>query len=143
MFSRINLKKKYSGGGSIVLALSDGLDAVREGSRDDEEIAFLANRIVRKSLAKGAITYDKYKNWRRKNPLIFTSIVDSSNRLIGFFDIFPLTSEAGVATLAGHLTERSFTIDHLGPLKSVSLTSHVHIATILVNPRQRSFSAIV
>jgi hypothetical protein len=143
MLHKIIRKSRDKTDGSVVLAISDGLDLVKVGPRGDEEIAFLANRIVRRSLDKGAIKYGDYKAWRQKNPLIFTSIIDEKSQLIGFFDIFPLTPEAGAATVAGKLTERSFTIDHLVPFESVSSVRYVHIATILVNPRQRSFSPLV
>jgi hypothetical protein len=143
MFRRITRMNRDPREGSVVLAISDALDSAREGARDDEAIAFLANKVVRKSLDKRAIRYEQYKNWRRKNPLIFTSIVDDTDQLIGFFDIFPLTPEAGRSTIGGALTERSFTIDHILPLQLVSSTTHVHIATVLVSPKQKSFSPLV
>src|SRR5207248_11004799 len=98
----------------------EALDSVREGHHDDEEIAFIANKIVRKFLDKRAIRYDRYKAWRQRNPLIFTPIVDLSNELIGFFDIFPLTPEAGNAIIAGKLTERTLTIDDILPAQSIA-----------------------
>jgi hypothetical protein len=143
MFRGIIRNSRDQTEGSVVLAISDGLDLVKEGPRDEEAIAFLANKIVRRSLDKGAIKYGEYKTWRQNNSLIFTSVIDDKNELIGFFHIFPLTPEAGAATVAGKLTERSFTIDHIVPIESISSVRYVHIATILVNPRQRSFSPLV
>jgi hypothetical protein len=129
--------------GSLVLTISYALDKVREGSHDDELHAALANRIVRKALDKGAIRYKDYRLWRQKNPLIFTTVVDDEDQLLGFFDIFPLTAKAGEEVISGQLSERSLTIEHLLPLNSISSATHIHIATIIVNPRQRSFSPLV
>jgi len=95
------------GHGSLLVAVEQALESVREGSIDDEAIAFSANKIVRKCLDKRAIRYDEYKKWRKRNHLIFTPIVDQQNKLIGFFDIFPLTLDAGERIVAGTLTERS------------------------------------
>jgi hypothetical protein len=77
------------------------------------------------------------------NPLIFTTIVDESNQLIGFFDIFPLKTSAGQAIIEGRLTERTLTVDHLIPFEETASVTHLHVATILLNPRQRALSPIV
>jgi hypothetical protein len=129
--------------GSIILAINHALNAVRFGRTDDEAIAHLANKIVRKELDKGAITYKEYKTWRAVNPFIFTPVIDSSNQLIGFFDVFPLKPEAGKAVLGGTLTERTMTAASLVPVRDIGTTTHIHIATILLNPRQKTFPRIV
>ena len=129
--------------GSVVLTISYALDGIREGPRDDEAQALLANRLVRKCLDKSAIQYGEYKVWRRKNPLIFTPIVTQGNELIGFFDIFPLSIEASTDILSGKLSERTLSVGYLVPSASSASAPHLHIATILTNPRQRAFSRIV
>lgn len=77
------------------------------------------------------------------NPLIFTTVVDENNQLIGFFDIFPLKPEAGAGIISGGLTERSLKADHLLSLADIASTTHLHIATILVNPKQKTFTPLV
>ncbi len=129
--------------GSLLLAIENALETLRFGSRDDERIALTANRIVHRELDKHAISYNEYREWRKSNPLIFTSVVDEQNELIGFFDIFPLTTAAGIDLISGKLTERSLTIDHLLSQANSSSATHMHIATILVNPRQRKFNVTV
>lgn len=114
-----------------------------EGPPDDEPHALYCNTLVRRCLDKRAITYEGYKNWRKKNPSIFTTIVDKNNNLIGFFDIFPITHDAGEAIISGKLTERSLSEKHLLPLSANASATHIHIATILLNPRQHSFSPVV
>src|ERR1039458_8989914 len=79
--------------GSVLFAIGQALEKVRFGARDDESHALAANKIVRRCLDKRAITYNDYKLWRKLNPLIFTTVVDENNELIGFFDIFPLKTE--------------------------------------------------
>jgi hypothetical protein len=131
------------GHGSLLVAVEQALESVREGSIDDEVTALSANKIVRKCLDKRAIKYDEYKKWRKRNHLIFTPIVDQQNQLIGFFDIFPLTLDAGERIVAGTLTERSLAETHILPFADTSTATHIHIATILLNPNQTSFSPVV
>jgi hypothetical protein len=129
--------------GSLVLAIAYALERVQEGSIDDESHAYTCNKLVRRHLDKRAITYSEYKTWRRKNPLVFTTIVDSQNNLIGFFDIFPITAEAGADIISGRLSERALSVDHILPVTSVASATHIHIATILVNHHQRSFEPLL
>jgi hypothetical protein len=129
--------------GSLLFAIESALEGVRFGSRDDESLASAANKIVRRELDKHAISYADYKEWRRQNPLVFTSVVDDGNQLIGFFDIFPLTVAAGADVISGKITERSLTVDHIVPLAGTSSATYLHIATILRNPRQKRFSSLV
>lgn len=129
--------------GSLVLAVNQALARVRFGPLNDEDIAYRANKIVRRELDKSAITYNEYKKWRAVNPFVFTSVVDEDNTLIGFFDVFPLKTAAGEALLKGSLTERSLASEHLVPRREVGNTTHVHIATILLNRKQRTFHPIV
>lgn len=84
--------------GSLLFAIESALEVVRFGSRDDESLAFSANKIVRRELDKHAITYATYRGWRQRNPLIFTTVVDDTNQLIGFFDIFPITADAALSS---------------------------------------------
>lgn len=129
--------------GSLMLAINQAVDRVRFSAIDDEHVAHLANKIVRKELDKYAITYNGYKEWRAVNPLIFTAVVDDADSLIGFFDVFPLTAKAGHALLEGALTERSMTAADLVPRRYVAEATHIHVATILLNPRQKTFQPIV
>jgi hypothetical protein len=129
--------------GSLLVAIENALDRVREGSTYDEAIASEANKIVRKSLDKRAIKYSDYKLWRKRNCLIFTTVVDDENNLIGFFDIFPLTAEAGKKLVDGTLTERSLDANDILPKQLTSSATHIHIATVLLNPSQKTFTPIV
>lgn len=129
--------------GSLLFAIQGALEVVRFGSRDDESLASSANKIVRRELDKHAITYSDYKKWRTHNPLVFTSVVDDGNQLIGFFDIFPLTAAAGANIILGRITERSLTVDDIVPTAGTSSAKYLHLATILRNPRQQRFSPLV
>src|ERR1700761_9111388 len=111
--------------GSLLFAIENALDIVRFGSRDDESLASVANKIVRRELDKRAITYAGYKEWRKHNPLVFTSVVDDDNQLIGFFDIFPLTAAAGADIISGKITERSLTVEHIVPAAATSSTTYL------------------
>lgn len=69
--------------------------------------------------------------------------MDDSNQLIGFFDIFPLATNAALDVISGTLSEHSLSIDHLVPAAETASATHLHIATILRNPRQQRFSPLV
>jgi hypothetical protein len=87
------------------------------GNREDEQLAAYANWAVRRCIDKHAISYEDYKKWRRRNPLIFTTVVDDKNELIGFFDIFPIESAVGQKIIEGKLSEHSLALDHLVPVE--------------------------
>ena len=116
--------------GSLCFAIGHALEKVREGPKDDESHALAANRMVRRCLDKRAIPYREYKLWRKLNPLVFTTIVDEDNQLIGFFDIFPLKPSAGEDLIAGRFTERSLKIDHILGFADSASATHLHIATV-------------
>jgi len=143
IFRRLIFRSGGSAEGSLLVAIEHALDRVHEGSASDESMALAANKIVRKALDKRAISYSEYKIWRKRNRFIFTTVVDEANQLIGFFDIFPLTSEAGEAIVSGALTERSLKADHILPEGATREATHIHIATVLLNPRQKSFTPMV
>jgi hypothetical protein len=130
-------------GEPLMLAIETALSSAHEGLRSDENVARLANKIVRRELDKSAIAYADYRTWRKRNPLIFTPILDGSDNLLGFFDIFPLGQDAGEQIISGKLSERSLRQEHILPFEMISSATHLHLATILVNPRQKSASCIV
>jgi hypothetical protein len=100
----------------VLFAIGNACDSVHFGARDDESLALLGNKIVRRELDKHAIPYKTYKLWRAKNPLIFVTIVTDRNELVGFFDIFPLYREEGEKLIDGSLDEHSLTIDGIVPI---------------------------
>ncbi len=129
--------------GPLSLTIKLAMDRVRFAARDDESIAVQANRIVRRGLDKRCIRYRDYREWRRKNPMVFTAIIDSENQLLGFFDVFPLTDEAARGLIDGNLDEHELTIDGIVSSDKNDSAHMVYIASIMVNPRQNVFSPIV
>ena len=94
-----------------MLAIGSACERVRFGATNDEFLALLANKIVRRQLDKHAISYDNYKLWRTKNPLIFVPVVTDTKELIGVFDFFPLRREHDEKLIEGTLDEHSLNID--------------------------------
>jgi len=80
------LTKRQTGTEEVAISLTvkQALANVRFAVQDDESIALQANKIVRRGLDKRCIKYKDYKNWRRKNPAIFTAVTDNNNQLLGF-----------------------------------------------------------
>jgi len=129
--------------GSISVAVKLALSRVRFADHDDEAIAFEANRVVRQGLDKHCIKYEDYKTWRKINPVIFTAITDDQDQLIGFFDIFPLTKKAGIGLMTGRLHEHDLTEESILPVELNPTAEFVYIASIMVNPHQRSFVSLI
>jgi hypothetical protein len=136
-------RSQQSSDDSVILTIERALRTVRFAARDDEAIANQANRIVRRELDKRCVKYREYKNWRRKNPYIFTALTDSHDGLIGFFDVFPLTDEAAAGLTDGTYDEHSLTAEAILPCEKNSSAKKIYIASIVVNPKQTSFSPIV
>ena len=128
---------------SISLAVKRALSAARFAPRNDESIAFQANKIVRRGLDKHCIKYKDYQKWRRKNPAVFTAVTDSDNQLLGFFDIFPLTDQAARGLIEGHLDEHSLTVESILPDDQNESAKKIYIASIMTNPKQKAYSGIV
>jgi hypothetical protein len=129
--------------GSVLVAVASARESVRFGATDDESLALLGNKIVRRQLDKNAITYETYKLWRTKNPLIFVPVVTDKDELVGFFDIFPLHREFGERLINGSLDEHSLTVDGIVPFGEIGSAEYLHIATIMINPRQKAFCSLV
>jgi hypothetical protein len=106
---RLPSSRNASEDASISLSLKRAMSSVKFAARNDESIALEANKIVRRGLDKGCIQYKKYKEWRKKNPMIFTAVTDSDGQLIGFFDVFPLTDQAAGDLVGGKLHEHNLT----------------------------------
>lgn len=130
-------------GVSISLTINRALKEVKYADAHDESIAAEASRIVRGGLDKHCITYKQYKEWRRKNPAIFTAVVDKEGRLIGFFDIFPVTEEAARGLSNGMLSEHALTIKDILPADQNASAKYIYVASIMANPRQKSYSPII
>jgi hypothetical protein len=128
---------------SIALTVKRAISRVQFAPIDDEGIAHEANKIVRRELDKHCIKYKDYKLWRKKNPTIFTAVVDDDCRLIGFFDIFPLTDQIAKALRDGKLHEHDLTLEAILPGDQNSTAKNIYIASIIVNPHQKSFSPLV
>lgn len=129
--------------GSVSLTLRRALACVRFAARNDESVALLANKIVRRGLDKHCISYADYRRWREKNSSVFTAITGKENNLLGFFDIFPLTEEAAKGLLNGRIREHDLTSESIVPADENLAVRNIYIASLMVNPRQRLFSRIV
>lgn len=129
--------------GSLSLAVKRALDQARFAPRDDEAIAEQANTLVRRTLDKHCISYRDYKDWREKNPLIFTAVIDGDNSLVGFFDVFPLTDEAAAALLSGKRTEREIKATDILPAGENAAAKAIYVASVFGNSQHPVHRALV
>jgi HAMP domain-containing protein len=129
--------------GSISLSIKQAMADAKYAAREDESIALQANKIVRRGLDKRCIKYKDYKEWRRKNSMIFTAVTDEDNQLIGFFDVFPLTDKAATGLVEGKIHEHELNIESILPKDKNESATKLYIASIMVNPKQTAFSAVI
>lgn len=100
--------------------------------KPEEHLAHVANKFARRFFGRArTITYEKYKAWRRLNPLIFTSVVGSERELLGFFDIFPLVDTAGKAVREGNMKEEEILMKDILPEQEAGKANYIYIATVL------------
>jgi hypothetical protein len=126
----------------FIFDIIDTLNRVQYAPRDDERIAELANHIVRADLDKFCIGYRSYKEWRQKNPLIF-SAVTYDEEIIGFFDIFPLHEVAAERILAGRTKENRLRREDIVASRDAASAQNIYIASLMFNRHQTKVSAIV
>lgn len=129
--------------GGMLLNLAEALNRVSFADPNDEKIADLANKLVRRRLDKRCISYHAYKSIRQKNPLVFAAVVSEQNELIGFFDIFPLTDAAAMDLVDGRKWDADIAIDDIAPLSDLRSVRYIYIATILCDEKQKAFSASI
>jgi hypothetical protein len=129
--------------GSLSLAVKRAFDQARFAPRDDEAIAEQANALVRRVLDKHCISYRDYRDWRAKNPFIFTAVLDDDSELIGFFDIFPLTDEAAAALLSGKRTEREIKASDILPASDNAAAKAIYVASVFGNPQHSHLRPLV
>ena len=136
-------RRNVSEDASVSLSLKRAMSSVKFAARNDESIALEANKIVRRGLDKGCIHYKEYREWRKKNPMIFTAVTDADGQIIGFFDVFPLTDQAASDLVSGKVHEHDLTIDSILPEDKNKDANKIYIASIMVNPKQTGFSPMV
>ena len=129
--------------GSLSLAVKRAFDQARFAPRDDEAIAEQANVLVRRALDKRCISYRDYRDWREKNPFIFSAVLDGDNALIGFFDVFPLTDEAAAALLSGKRTEREIKASDILPASENAAAKAIYVASVFGNPEHPHLRPLV
>jgi hypothetical protein len=97
----------------------------------EEHLAFVANQLCRRFFGrKSTISYSDYRNWRGKNRLLFSAVVDEGRNLIGFFDVFPLTEPAGRLLMAGQLAERDISIGDILEESESEASKYIYIASV-------------
>lgn len=62
------------------------------------------------------INSERYEQWRLKNPNVLVCLVDEDENVIGYFDVFPITTEFAEALTGGIATEYQMLHEHIvGP----------------------------
>ena len=111
---------------------------------DNEAIAKKANDCARAHFGKTmGFPYAKYREWRQKNPFIFTAFVTRDGTLIGFADVFPLTKEAAVGILEGRLSESELTSRDIYEANNRAKSNHIYIASVVCCARSSLAESVV
>lgn len=63
--------------------------------------------------------------------MIFTAVVGPERELYGFFDIFPLTDQAGRDIREGNKSERDLRVEDILPLSDAPNSDYIYVATVM------------
>jgi hypothetical protein len=102
-----------------------------------EEYAHLASRAVHTVWkASPSLTEQEYWQIVQRNPEVLVSILDNhDNKMVAFFDVFPLKKEVAEAFLEGKTSERTLlTVDSVLDPDSAKRADYIYLGTVLAFP---------
>lgn len=76
-----------------------------------------------------------FYEWYHFNPLIVTFACDK-NEVVGYYNIYPITTECGQLFDEQAIKEEDLTTDHLLPAESMHHAQYAYIASIAIKDRQ-------
>jgi hypothetical protein len=118
------------------------LNCARLETHPEEQLAWVGNdKVARFFGRRRIITFEEYRKWRQKNPMVFSCFVAPGRKLLGLFDVFPLTDAAGVALRKGDIGEQDLTLDDILPDTARNDANYVYVATIYSTYRNRHLRA--
>jgi len=108
----------------------------------EEQLAWIGNHKVASFFGrKRIITFEEYRKWRQKNPMVFSCFLAPGRRLLGLFDVFPLTDAAGTALRKGDIGEQDLTLDDILPDSMRKGANYIYVATIYSSYRSQHLRA--
>lgn len=96
----------------------------------DDNLAYVANKFLRRRYGRSVIDFRSYKHWRERNQFLCTCLIGSGRQLYGFFDVWPLNNEAGARLRSGDLKEQQITTTDIVRGEEVSRSNFIYIASI-------------
>ena len=97
----------------------------------DEEHFKIANKLAKKLFGKkNAINPTTIDSWRKKNHLILSVLYDDNNRIVGYFDILPITAEFEENLRNGIYTEQNIISDSIYSKDDINLATNLYIGGI-------------
>ena len=99
----------------------------------DSQLVKQANLLAQQSYGHDNVSSDLYEQWRGRNSLILTCLLDRKNNFVGYFDIIPLRASFISRFVAGTATEKHITVDDIIPEEKMQDAKHLYFAGISVN----------
>jgi hypothetical protein len=106
-------------------------------SPPSHRLAEAANRLANETFGTaGGIPAERYESWRLKNPNILACLTDFRGVLLGYFDVFPLTSSFMDRFIRGDATELDISHEDILPPPDARRCKRLYIGGITVRDPQ-------
>jgi hypothetical protein len=103
----------------------------------DSNLAQQANALAKRFYGDEAIPFDRYEQWRAKNPEILVCVADQRNEVAGYFDILPLKSSPMDMFVQGSLLESSLSHEDIYTWPDKVQCDRLYLAGIAVKDPER------
>jgi hypothetical protein len=78
------------------------------------------------------INYERYEQWRLKNPNILVCLLDEDKTVVGYFDIIPVTDDFAQSLINGIVTEHDLLHEHIVEPNRIDDCKWLYLAGIAV-----------
>jgi hypothetical protein len=95
-------------------------------------LARQANVLAGEFYGRDTIPFDRYEQWRLKNPRILVCLTDVNNQVAGYFDLLPIRPATMDLFVRGQVTEGSFTHDDLCTTSAGTRCDRLYLGGIAV-----------
>lgn len=103
----------------------------------DRKMLLEANRLAASSyIGVTPLPTERYEQWLMVNPTILTCLLDSSEAMVGYFDMFPFDSKFFAVFIEGLCGENEIRREHILPVEQARKTERLYLGGVAVaNPQ--------
>lgn len=97
-----------------------------------ESVSRQANDLANRHYAGENISFDHYELWRNKNKSILVCLITSTQEVVGYFDVLPLTSTFMNNFLSGRMIEKEIRPSDILPRQHASRSRKLYLGGVAV-----------